>query len=398
MQPKPEKKNFRQPTCPHFVRCGGCETLDKPYERQLVDKQNVLTAIFPFIPDLPALPIIACPEPYHYRHKVQLPFGTKKQGREVRILLGCYARDSHEVVDQHTCLVQDRDLSAIAWIVREWAGRSGLSIYNEKNHTGFLRHVLLRKGAGTGEVLVGLVTNGSQPPGTRNLSTSLLKMADDALAGSGASIVGIVQNVNTRRTNVVLGEREITWWGRPFLFEKLGHYRFKLGLSTFFQVNPYQTPRLYDEVLKGIEHRPAVLDCYCGVGSISLWIAGNSRIVTGMEENGASVAAAKKAAQVNGIGNVRFFKGDVSTLLPEMQMDGYDTVIFDPPRKGLDTPVLSLLVHSPLKRIIYVSCNPETLARDVQALLPRWKLRSLQGVDLFPHTRHIECVAVLDGL
>ncbi|MBN1127947.1 MAG: 23S rRNA (uracil(1939)-C(5))-methyltransferase RlmD [Chitinispirillaceae bacterium] len=391
-----ESENKTGMNCPHFSRCGGCQTLDLPYTRQLSEKRALLESFFSSMTRSPVQPVIPCENPCYYRHKVQLPFGLRKQGRSFGITLGCYARDSHEVVDQRVCLVQDRELSTIAWTVRKWAAKCGLSVYDEKKHAGFLRHLLLRKAAGTGEVLVGLITNGEKPPGSRHLSAGLLDMIADRFPDKKSPVVGIVQNVNLRHTNVVLGEREYAWWGRPFLFEKLGQWRFKLGLSTFFQVNPFQTVRLYDEVLKWIDHGPSVLDCYCGVGSISLWISKKSRIVTGIEENGASIAAAKKAALINGTRNIRFIGGDTAALLPQMMNEGYEIALFDPPRKGLEAGMVRGLRTSSFRRIIYVSCNPETLARDVAGLRPGWDLISLQGVDMFPHTRHIECVAVLD--
>jgi 23S rRNA (uracil1939-C5)-methyltransferase len=382
-------------SCPHFGRCGGCQCLDKSYDEQLKEKKERLQKIFEFA-GFPAMPdIIPSPQIYHYRHKVQLPFGVKRAGKRPSLVLGCYANDSHEVVDQYVCLIQDEELSRIAWSVRDWARSAGLSVYDERSGKGILRHVLLRKGSGTGEILIGLVTNGSRPVGLRRLAADLLDAAQKALRGSKSKIAGIVQNVNTRETNVVLGEQEFAWWGRPFIFEKLGPYRFRVGLQMFFQVNPCQTPRLYDEVVRWIENGPAVIDCYCGVGSLSLWIAGKSRIVLGIDENGASIAAAKRAAEANGARNVRFVKGDAGVELPVL-MDGFDTVVFDPPRKGLEPEIIETLLACPLKRVIYVSCDAVALARDVKALLPAWKLVSLQGVDMFPHTNHLESVAVLD--
>jgi 23S rRNA (uracil1939-C5)-methyltransferase len=388
---KPDKKS-----CPHFGRCGGCQTLDRSYDEQLKEKKERVIKTFEFA-GLASIPdVIPSPEIYHYRHKVQLPFGMKRQGKRLSAMtLGCYAINSHEVVDQHQCLVQDKELSNIAWSIREWAQHTGLTVYNEKTGDGFLRHVLLRKGAGTGEILVGLVTNGGRPTGLRRLADTLLAAIEKSSAGLSKKAVGIVQNVNLRQTNVVLGEQEFAWWGRPFVFEKLGPYRFKVGLRTFFQVNPFQTCRLYDEILRWIEHGPAVLDCYSGVGSISLWIAKKARVVLGIEENPAAIAAAKRAAEANGARNVRFVNGSAAEELPA-RMDGFDTAVVDPPRKGLEHEVIEALSASPLKRIIYVSCDPGTLARDVRALLPAWKLVSLQGVDMFPHTGHLECVAVLD--
>jgi 23S rRNA (uracil1939-C5)-methyltransferase len=364
------------------------------YEEQLREKKRTLQGFFePF--DITAMPdLIPSPMVYHYRHKVQLPFGIRKMGRQKLVVVGCYSRDSHSIVDQHRCSLQDNDLTAIVNAGRDWANEQGLSAYSEAKHVGFLRHILLRKGAGTDEILIGIVTNGQRPIGSRRLASTLLEAVHRT--ASGAKIVGIVQNVNMRHTNVVLDDKERTWWGRPFLLEKLGSYTFKVGVSTFFQVNPFQTPSLYNEALRWIEKGSAVLDCYCGVGSISLWVSGKSRYVAGIEENAASIAAAKGAALANGVRNVRFFCEAVETALPEVHESEFDTVIFDPPRKGLTGPVLDALLHTSLKRIIYVSCNPESLGRNIRTLQPMWRLISLQGIDMFPHTEHIEAVAVLD--
>jgi 23S rRNA (uracil1939-C5)-methyltransferase len=364
------------------------------YEEQLRMKAKLLQDLFAPLGVAVLPPIIRSPLVTHYRHKVQLPFGVKKNGRQMRVVVGCYSRDSHAIVDQQVCPLQDYDLTGIVLAARNWANEQGITAYNEIRHQGFLRHILLRKGAGTGEVLIGLVTNGGRPVGSRRLAATLL----DAVRRSapGAKVVGIVQNVNMRRTNVVLGDREFSWWGRPFLFEKLGAYTFKVGISTFFQVNPFQMPHLYDEVLRWIENGPMVLDCYCGVGSISLWVSGKSRYVTGVEENAASIAAAKAGAAANKVRNVRFICGAVEAVLPGIHEGEYGTVILDPPRRGLASPVLDVLQRAPLTRMIYVTCNPESLARDIGALQPTWRLISLQGVDMFPHTEHIEAVAVLD--
>ncbi len=382
------------PSCPHFPRCGGCTSLTTPYVEQLATKQHYLEQLFGSLTNtIP--PVIGSPQTEYYRHKVQLPFGTGGKSTAKRPKLGCYATDSHTVVDQYTCRIQDRDLSTIAWTVREWAGKSGLPVYNERTGKGLLRHVVLRKGAGTGEVLIGLVTNGGRVDGSRNLARRLLSMLEKKPL-SGCTVAGIVQSVNTRRTNVVLGTEEHIWWGRPYIKELLGAWRYKMELSTFFQVNPYQTPNLYNEVLRTIVPGSRVLDCYCGVGSIALWISRTAERVRGIEENHASVKAARTAAKINGADNVQFTTGDAETELCRGVTDGYPCVVVDPPRKGLTESSIAAVKNSGLDRIIYVSCNPQTLVRDVQLLHPEFHLTSLQGVDMFPHTAHIETVAVLE--
>ena len=380
--------------CIHFPLCGGCTRLDVPYEEQLQVKQRIIEELFlPLIDGIPA--ILPSPEQYYYRHKVQLPFGYRKTGKAEQPTVGCYAVDSHRVVNQRMCLIQDRDCSMIIWTLREWAKRAGLSVFNEQSGRGFLRYGLLRKGSGTGEILVGLVTNGGRPEGSRQLARLLLEMLDEVLTKS-SSVVGVIQNVNTRKTNVVLGHEEHVWWGRPYLKETMGEWRFKIGLSTFFQVNPFQTPRLYNQVLRHVPRQSRVIDCYCGVGGIALWISRKAGTVVGIEENLPAIRAARTAAAVNNTANVSFTAGDVGTALPHQVRKGYGCAVFDPPRKGLDQGLLPVIAASDLERIIYVSCNPMTLKRDVEQMQPRFRLVSLQGVDMFPHTDHIECVAMLE--
>jgi 23S rRNA (uracil1939-C5)-methyltransferase len=380
--------------CPHFPRCGGCSTLNIPYEEQLVAKRSLLHKLFAqhtnVIP-----PVVASPQTVYYRHKVQLPFGIAGKGASFRPTVGCYAVDSHAVVDQHTCLIQDRECSTIAWTIREWAVCTRLTVYNERSGQGFLRHIVLRKGAGTGEILIGLVTNGGRPDGSRNLSRLLLSMLKKKGIDEGR-IAGVIQNVNTRHTNVVLGSEEHIWWGRPYIKELLGEWKYKIGMSTFFQVNPYQIPNLYNEVLRYITPGGRVIDGYCGVGSIALWISRKAALVRGIEENPLSVQAARTAAKLNNVANVSFIAGDAVDELFRSVRDGFTDIVLDPPRKGLAEGAVTAIRDSGVKRVIYVSCNPQTLLRDVLQLQPEFRLKSLQGVDMFPHTGHVEAVGVLE--
>ena len=381
--------------CPHFLpRCGGCSTLTTPYNEQLAAKHALLQELF--LPlDATVPPVLKSPQTEYYRHKVQLPFGTSGKGAVLRPTIGCYAVDSHKVIDQHTCRIQERDLSTIAWTLREWAVRTGLPVYSERTGNGFLRHVVLRKAAGTGEVLIGLVTNGGRIEGSRHLSRMLLSMLEKKSL-SGSVVTGVVQSINTRLTNVVLGSEEQVWWGRPYIKEVLGEWRYKIGLSTFFQVNPFQTANLYNEVLRHIVPGSRVLDCYCGVGSIALWISRKAALVQGVEENPVSVQAARTAARLNDATNVRFVAGDAETELHRSVREGFSCVVVDPPRKGLTESSIETIKNSGIGRVVYVSCNPQTLLRDVRLLQSEFRLLSVQGVDMFPHTGHVEAVALLD--
>ena len=417
MSPKPQSLPAA-PGCKHFPECGGCQTLDEGYPAQLESKQAELLRIFGAgggvqaeWPGLRIDPILPSPRAAEYRHKVQLPFGLERRGAALAVTVGCYAAGSHRVVDQEECLVQDPALSRIAWAVRDWANANTIPVYREDSGTGWLRHLLLRKGAGTGEILLGLITNGPGA-GPQALLPDLLRRCRQALASvpGGGELVGVVQSLNTGRNNVVLGGEEKLWWGNPRLTEQLGPFRFPVGVSTFFQVNPFQTPRLYDLAAAGIPAGASVLDLYSGIGSIALWAARKSGSVLGIEENPASVAAARQAAAHNGVANARFLAADVAEALtnPERHLEraglppdsvsGAQAVIVDPPRKGLEPAVRDALAGLGASRIVYVSCFPATLARDARAWAGKFRLASLSPVDMFPHTRHLECVAVFDAI
>lgn len=405
--------------CLHFPDCGGCQTLDLDYPEQLKRKESELRRQFADWPELRIDPVLPSPRTDGYRHKVQLPFGLERRGPILEPVLGCYAAGSHVVVDQSECLVQDPALSRVAWAVREWAVVRKVPVYREDTGVGWLRHVLLRKGAGTGEILLGLVTNGLGA-GPEDLLPDLLRRCKEALAdpalppvareGTGGELVGIVQSLNSDRTNVVLGGEEKLWWGRPYLSERLGPFRFPVGVSTFFQVNPFQTPRLYDLAITAVPEGSAVLDLYSGIGSIALWASRRAGSVLGIEESRASVAAASRAALDNAVGNARFLAADVADALekpegylaeaglPADAISGADAVILDPPRKGMEPRVRKAIASLAPGRIVYVSCNPATLARDARELSGGYRPVSLSPVDMFPHTRHVECVAVLEAL
>ncbi len=408
------------PGCRHFPACGGCQTLDRAYPAQLAAKEAELRRLFGGAgdgglgggwPDLRIDPILPSPRVEGYRHKVQLPFGLGRRGGNLDVTVGCFAAGSHQVVDQDECLVQDTGLSAVAWTVRDWAKANSIPVYREDSGAGWLRHLLLRKGAGTGQILLGLVTNGPGA-GPQALLPDLLHRCRQALADvpGGGELVGVVQSLNAARTNVVLGGEERLWWGSPRLEERLGPFRFPVGVSTFFQVNPFQTPRLYDLAVAGIPAGAAVLDLYSGIGSIALWASRKAGSVLGIEENPASVRAAVQAAADNGVANARFLAADVAAALakpegylaaaglPTDAVSGAQAVIVDPPRKGLEPAVRDALAGLGAARIVYVSCFPPTLARDARAWAGSFRLSSLSPVDMFPHTRHVECVAVFDAI
>jgi 23S rRNA (uracil1939-C5)-methyltransferase len=383
-------------TCKHFGRCGGCQYLSVPYVEQLRHKAKWIRELFAEFPDTIIHKVVESPEPHGYRHKVQLPFGVVKEGPRTFLTMGCYAEGSHAVVDQHECHIQDPALTLVAHAVRAWANKEKLSPYDERTCEGVLRHVLLRRSLATGEILIGLVTNAEKPAGSRNLAKSLLAICEKALKKDPRrnTIVGIVQNVNERDTNVVLGNHHEVWWGRDWIKETLGAHTHRIELSTFFQINPYQTPRLYEAAASYLPEGVKCLDAYSGMGTIALWISGRCREVIGVEENPASVKAARLASMHQGVKNVRFLQGDTADVLPKLVNEGFEAAVVDPPRKGMDERTIQAILDSKLPRLVYVSCNPETLLRDAKLLAPHLTLRQITPVDMFPHTGHVECVAL----
>ncbi len=430
-------KEHMAAVCKHFPACGGCQILDLDYPEQLLAKTEELRRHFSDWPNLSIAEILPSPHIYSYRHKVQLPFGLESRGMEwkdmkrrgmaanapsILATMGCYAAGSHLVVDQEECLVQDAGLSQAAWTVRAWAITHSIPVYREDSGIGWLRHLLLRKGSGTGEIILGLVTNG---PGTeyqihlpdlveslQNGLASLVPPTENTAAFPAHgknNLVGIVQCINTERTNVVLRGEEKVLWGRAHLEEILGPFTFTVGISTFFQVNPFQTPHLYDLAVNNIPSGATVLDLYSGLGSIALWASRRASQVLGIEENTASVEAARLAASANGVTNVEFAAADVALALTDIREGHerggshadprhFEIAIADPPRKGMEAKVREALMAMGLKRLIYVSCFPPTLARDARALADAFRLVSITPVDMFPHTRHVECVAVFEAI
>lgn len=383
-------------SCQHYPECAGCDRLHIGYQKQLQHKQEEIEKQFGGFKGLEIRPIVKSPKDQMYRHKVQLPFGHRKIGKKSVLTLGLHNKENTFIIDQKECRIQDADLTTVAAAIRHWARTENITPYYEKNGSGLLRHIVLRKAHASKEILVGIVTNASEIPGRKNLTNSLHSYIKQFLSKekSEAEVVGIIQNVNQRNTKVVLGEKETTWYGRHFIKEKIGDLDFQIGLSTFFQVNPFQIENLYDLVVEDLPQNSTVIDAYCGIGTISLYVARKSQKVIGLEENPNSIRSAIGAAKANGIENAVFVKGKVLHSLQSALNEKPDVVVVDPPREGLDPETKKILLNSKVNRILYVSCNPETLRRDAIELSKIFKYQKLTPVDLFPHTSHLESVSV----
>jgi 23S rRNA (uracil1939-C5)-methyltransferase len=333
--------------------------------------------------DVTIHPVKGMDHPWSYRNKVQIPFATVKG----KIVAGFYQLGTHQVVDMDTCFIQSELHTELTRKVKEIVELLHISIYDETTHKGILRHVLIRQGVHTEELMVVLVTNGEKLPSAPELVKELRE--------TFPIITSIQQNINTARTNVILGKKNHLLWGMPVIYDSIGDIRFAISPHSFFQVNPIQTEVLYEQAkaYANLTGRETVIDAYCGIGSISLYLADRAKKVYGME----IVPSAIEDAKQNATKNAQFELGKAEEILPKWQKEGLfaDVIVVDPPRKGCEESFLEAASQMQPERIVYVSCNPATFARDAKYLSEHgYHLQEVQPVDMFPQTSHIEVVGL----
>jgi len=382
------------PPCPVFENCGGCDFMHINYSHQLEIKSNNVSDNIQRIGGVCKDKyiyegILGAEKVLNYRNKSQLPVGKLKG----EIVLGFYSKGSHEIVASSTCLIQDENINKASRIFVEYANKYNLSVYNEKSHTGLLRHLYIRTGNKTGEMLITIVTNSKNPlPHIDALVQSLQKCS---------GLKGVIQNINTKKTNLILGNESLTLWGENSIISMIDDLKFKISSESFFQINGEQTYTLYSKALEYAELNSfeTVLDLYCGTGSISLFLAKYAKKVIGVEIVEKAIENAKENAILNGINNAMFYAGDCDVVVDRLIKNGEkaDIVVVDPPRKGCSEELLNLINDISPKRIIYVSCNSATLARDIKILEERYgyTLKKLCAVDMFPNSCHVETVVLL---
>ena len=373
--------------CPKRKQCGGCQLMHLPYAEQLTRKQARLTALLGRFGRVE--PIAAMEHPYHYRGKVQAAFGTDGRGR---IISGVYQSGSHRIVCVDDCLLEDETADRIIVDIRRMMPRFKMTAYDERRCSGFLRHVLVRRSFTTGEVMVVLVAATAVFP--------LKKPFLAALREAHPEITTVVLNINDAVTPLVLGKREIVLFGPGYIEDELCGLMFRISPASFYQVNPAQTQRLYETAIDfaGLTGRERVLDAYCGTGTIGLAAAQRAASVAGVELNRDAVRDAIVNARRNGIQNAWFTCADAGDFMVAAAREGErcDVVFLDPPRAGASPAFLSALLQLAPARVVYVSCNPETLARDLGVLRAGgYRVRCIQPVDMFPHTEHVETVCLL---
>lgn len=386
--------------CENAVRCGGCQLQHYRYDRQLDYKQNkvknALVRMGGFAADFidsVMEPVIGMDNPYNYRNKAQFPVGKDKEGNTV---IGFYAGRTHSIIDSRYCYIQSEVSNKVVSIIRSWIERYGISPYEETKHSGLIRHILVRNGFKTGEVMVCLVVTSKKVP-------ALDKLVE--LLGDIDGLVSVCLNINKDKTNKILGDKIINVYGRDYIEDYIGDVKYRISPLSFYQVNPVQTEKLYSTALDfaGLTGNETVWDLYCGIGTISLFLAKSAKSVLGVEIVPQAISDAKVNAQINNIDNALFTCGaaeDVEDFLTENELQHIygnpDVIVVDPPRKGCDSKLLDTIIsHSP-ERIVYVSCDPATLARDLKILCEDvYEIKRVRACDMFGMSGHVETVVLL---
>ncbi len=388
-----EPSPFRvEPVCPVAKQCGGCQIQEIDYAKQLEFKENkVKNNIMRIggIKEFNMLPIIGMDKPWQYRNKAQFPVGMSKDGR---IISGFYAGRTHSIIECDTCDIGIEENSRIMDIVKKYMADYGIITYDEETGKGVVRHVLIRKGFTTGQIMVCVVINGDKLKNADKLVEKLLEIE---------GMTSISYSINKEKTNVIMGKSIVDLYGNGYITDYIGDVAFRISPLSFYQVNPVQTKILYGKALEfaGLTGKENVWDLYCGVGTISLFLAKNALKVRGVEIVPEAIEDARKNAGINDIKNAEFFVGKAEEVLPnhfEKTGEGADVIVVDPPRKGCEQSVLETMVKMQPKRIVYVSCDSATLARDLKYLTENgFKLDKVQAVDMFPHSVHVETVVGL---
>ncbi|AWZ47660.1 23S rRNA (uracil(1939)-C(5))-methyltransferase RlmD [Clostridiaceae bacterium 14S0207] len=382
------------PKCAIYERCGGCNLQHIAYGEQLEYKRNRVIDSLTHIGRINNVIMhhtIGMEYPYAYRNKVQLPVGVSKNPNNP-VSIGFYAQRSHNIIDMNVCYIQDEVADEVVKLTRKWMKKCNIAPYNEETGEGVVRHIMVRKGFKTGEIMVVVVTNGKELP----CADKFVDMIKANIEG----VKSIIQNINSKKTNVILGFKNITLWGSPNISDYIGKFKFNISPLSFFQVNPMQTEKLYDKALEYAELTgdEVVFDAYCGTGTISLFLSQKAKKVYGVEIIKDAIEDAKKNAKQNGVKNVEFLVGESETEIPKLIEQGIipDVVVVDPPRKGCDIKLLNSIAEAKPQKIVYVSCDPATLARDLGVLQRLgYETIEVQPVDMFPQTAHVESVALL---
>lgn len=387
-----EKSEHRiEPDCATYKRCGGCNLRHVDYEETLNIKQNAVQSLVNKTLKNPieVKKTVAMGNPYNYRNKLQFPVGIDKDGEPI---IGVFANRTHEIIPIQECYIQNKKSQEVAKFVIEFINANSISVYNEKTRKGLVRHIVTKVGVKTNEIMCVLVINGKEIPKEKELITEVTKKFPE--------VKTIVKNINTQNTNVVMGKENIVIYGSGYIKDQLGKYIFKISPHSFYQVNPIQAENLYNIGVQAanISKNDIVFDLYCGIGTISLFMAQYAKKVYGIEIVEQAIQDAKENAKINNIENAEFIAGDVENVLDDLikiKKVIPDVIMIDPPRKGMDNKSVENILNIKPKKLVYISCNPATLVRDLAKFEEEYEVKTIKPVDMFPFTSHVECVCVM---
>jgi len=387
-----EKSEYRvEEECTTYKRCGGCNLRHIKYEKTLELKREIVQNLVNknLNKELQVGNTVGMEKPIFYRNKAQYPIGKNKEGKAI---VGVFANRTHEIIEFKECRIQTKVSQEIAKFIVEFINENNISVYNEKEGKGLFRHIVVKYGMKTNEVMCVLVCTNRNLPKEEELKNKLLTKFPN--------IKTIVKNINNKNTNVILGNENIIIYGSGYIKDKLGEYIFNISAMSFYQINPVQTEKLYKLAIDGanLSKEDVAFDLYCGIGTIGIFAANYVKKVYGIEIVEQAIQDAKENVKLNGIDNIEFKAGDVEKTLGELIYNKKitpDVVFVDPPRRGLDTNTVENLLKIEPKKIIYISCNPATLIRDLSKLEEKYDIKKIIPVDLFPFTSHIENVTIL---
>lgn len=381
------------PPCPIYEDCGGCQIQHLAYSQQLIEKRDLVIQALERhtklnIEQLDIRPTIGMDDPWLYRNKSQFQLGEIKGN----YIAGLYSMNSHRLIDIPNCIVQHPATNKAVRVVKEILSDLKVPVYNERKHSGIVRTIVARVAVGTGEVQVVLITAKKELPKKEFIVSEIQKRLPE--------VKSIIQNVNGKKTSLIFGDESLQLGGEQSIQEVLGDISFELSSRAFFQLNPIQTVKLYDEVKKAarLSGKEKVVDAYCGVGTIGLWLADQAGEIRGMDVIQEGIEDAKNNACRLGMKNAHYEVGKAETVMPKWVKAGWkpDVVIIDPPRSGCDDALLDTILKTEAKKVVYVSCNPSTLAKDLNKLTKKYRIEYMQPVDMFPQTMHVECVALIE--
>ena len=387
------KSKYRvEADCTTYKRCGGCSLRHIQYEETLKLKRNMVKNLVTktLNTKINVKDTIGMQEPFYYRNKLQYPVGKDKNGIPV---MGVFANRTHEIIPVENCLIQNKEAERVAKEIFEFIKDNKVSIYNEKTRRGAIRHIIVKIGVKTDEIMCIIVTNEDKIGKEKELVKGI--------TNKFPNVKTIIKNINNKNTNVILGDKNIVLFGNGFIYDKLGEYTFKISPMSFYQTNPIQTEVLYNKAIEfaKIDKDDILCDLYCGIGTIGIFASSKVKKVYGIEIVEEAVEAAKENAKLNGIDNIEFIAGDVEKAfkeLVEVHQVKPTAIIVDPPRRGLDKTTINKIIELEINKLVYVSCNPATMIRDLKMLEEKYVVKEIQPVDMFPFTNSVECVAVLE--